>query len=58
MIEKINWKELFGVRVPVTSVEDNIVLKAILQRGEEEGKHDVGDIRSLAAHEKMDIKYP
>jgi len=57
MIERANWKRLFGVDVPVMSVEDNIVLKAILQRGEERGKHDVEDIKSMIAHEKVDLKY-
>jgi hypothetical protein len=57
MIDRANWKQLFGVKVPVMSVEDNIVLKAILQRGEEQGKHDVEDIKSMIAHEKVDLRY-
>jgi hypothetical protein len=57
MIGRINWKQLFGVRVPIISVEDNIVLKAILQRGEELGKHDVEDIKSMMTHEKLDLEY-
>jgi predicted nucleotidyltransferase len=39
------------------SVEDNIVLKAILQRGEDEEKHDIEDIKSMIAHEKLDWQY-
>jgi hypothetical protein len=57
MVARINLKDIFGVRVPVMSVEDNIVLKAILQRGEEEKKHDLQDIRYMAAHEKIDLAY-
>jgi len=57
MVKRINWKQLFGIKVPIISVEDNIVLKAILQRGEEQGKYDMEDIRSMLAHEKIDIKY-
>jgi hypothetical protein len=57
MIERINWKQLFGIRVPIISVEDNIVLKAILQRGEEQGKHDVEDICFMIAHEQIDMEY-
>lgn len=41
MIERLNWKRLLGINVPVLSVEDNIVFKAILQRGKECGKHDI-----------------
>jgi len=57
MVERINSKDLFGVVVPVMSVEDNIVLKAILQRGEDKGKHDLEDIRFMAAYEKIDLEY-
>lgn len=57
MIERASWKQLFGVVVPVMSVEDNIILKAILQRGEDKGKHDIEDIKSMIAHEKIDLQY-
>jgi hypothetical protein len=57
MMERINWKQLLHVKVPVMSVEDNIVFKMILQRSEERGKHDVEDIRSMVAHEKIDLEY-
>jgi hypothetical protein len=57
MIERAKWRQLFGVLVPVVSVEDNILFKAILQRGEDEGKHDVEDIKSMIAHEKIDLQY-
>lgn len=57
MIERASWRKLFGVVVPVMSVEDNIILKAILQRGEDRGKHDIEDIKSMIAHEKIDLQY-
>lgn len=57
MIRRINCRQLFGVEVPVMSVEDNIVLKGILQRGEKEGKYDIQDIRSMIAHERIDLEY-
>jgi hypothetical protein len=57
MIERASWRQLFGVEVPVMSVEDNIILKAILQRGQDRGKHDIEDTRSMIAHEKIDIQY-
>jgi hypothetical protein len=57
MMDRAEWKELFGVKVPVMSVEDNIVFKAILQRGETEGKFDVEDIKSMIKHTEIDLQY-
>jgi hypothetical protein len=57
MIRRIEWRQLLGVKVPVMSAEDNIVLKGILQRGEKEGKHDIEDIKSIIAHERIDLEY-
>ncbi len=57
MIERIKWKKLFGVTVPVISVEDNIIFKGILQRGEDEGKYDIEDIRCMIKNEKVDLEY-
>jgi hypothetical protein len=57
MIQRASWRQLFDVVVPVMSVEDNIILKAILQRGEDKGKHDIEDIKSMIAHEKIDSQY-
>ena len=38
MVERIKLKTLLSVNVPVVPVEDNILFKAILQRGEAENK--------------------
>jgi hypothetical protein len=57
MEEKIQFRKLFGVEVPVVPVEDNIVFKAILQRTENQGKHDIEDICCMMKNEKIDIKY-
>jgi hypothetical protein len=43
------WRELRGARLPVVSPEDNVVFKAILQRGPEQGKHDLEDLQTLLA---------
>jgi hypothetical protein len=56
-IERIRLKKFLGVDVPVISVEDNLIFKAILQRGEDEGKHDIEHIRDMVRHEKIDIEY-
>ncbi len=57
MTERRQWKQLYGVTVPVMSPEDNIVLKAILQRGIEEGKHDIQDIEDIMKNQKVDQQY-
>jgi len=57
MIKRTNWKKIFGVMVPVTPVEDNIVLKAILQRGTDQGKHDIQDIELMIKNERIDLEY-
>jgi predicted nucleotidyltransferase len=55
--ERIQRRELFGIEVPVIPVEDNIIFKAFLQRGKEEGKHDIEDIHQMIKHEKTDVEY-
>ena len=57
MIRRTRWEQLFGITVPVIPVEDNIVFKAILQRVEEQGKHDIEDIWRMASNEKIDLEY-
>jgi hypothetical protein len=57
MVERTKWKKLFGMSVPVIPVEDNIVFKAILQRGGDKGKHDIEDIQRMVANEKIDSEY-
>ena len=57
MIKRIQSKKFLGVTVPVISVEDNIVFKAILQRGEEQGKHDIDDMICMIKNEKIDFEY-
>jgi len=57
MISKMRWKELVDVKVSLIPVEDNIIFKAVLQRGEAEGKHDIDDIKGMLRHEKLNIAY-
>ena len=56
-MKRVQRKQLFGVTVPVLSVEDNIIFKAILQRGEKEGKHDIEHIKDMVTHEKVNLEY-
>ena len=42
--------EIAGVVVPVIPAEDNILLKGLMGRGPEEGKHDWEDVAAMMAH--------
>jgi len=57
MFARKQTRTFFGVEVNLISVEDNILFKAILQRGEEEEKFDLKDIIAMAKSEKIDLKY-
>jgi predicted nucleotidyltransferase len=57
MMGRIKYRKLFGIEVPLIPVEDNIILKAILQRSEKEDKHDIEDIKSMIKNEEIDFKY-
>ena len=57
MVENIQRRKLFDVEVPVVPVEDNVIFKAILQRGENQGKHDIEDIEHMVANERIDLEY-
>lgn len=57
MVKRTRHRPLFGVTVPVIPVEDNIILKAILQRGEDQGKHDIDDVKSMIRNENIDLEY-
>jgi len=48
---------LLGLTVPVAPVEDNVLLKAMLQRGEDQGKHDLPDIRCMLENQAVDHGY-
>jgi len=54
---RIQQRRLFAVEIPVIPVEDNIIFKAILQRTEKQGKHDIEDIRHMIKNENADLKY-
>jgi hypothetical protein len=57
MIRRLRSLQFEGVSVPVLAPEDVIALKAILQRGPEQGKHDLEDIAALAADAPIDRDY-
>lgn len=50
MLERLEWHEIDGLRVPVIPPEDNLLLKARLGRGREVGKHDWEDVQAMMAH--------
>jgi hypothetical protein len=57
MIKRIKQRKLLGVTVPVIPVEDNIILKAKLHRGKDQGKHDVEDMEVMIKNEPIDLEY-
>jgi len=57
MVERLRRGTLEGVEVPVLAPEDVIAMKAVLQRGPEQGKHDIEDIEALAAAVEIDAAY-
>lgn len=57
MTRRVQRRTLLGLDVPIIPVEDNVVFKAILQRGKDEGKHDIEDIECMAKHERLDLEY-
>ena len=57
MINRTKQRKLLGVTVPVIPVEDNIILKARLERGKDQGKHDVEDIQVMIKNEPIDLEY-
>jgi hypothetical protein len=50
MAARLTRHNLAGVDVSVISPEDNILLKAFMGRGPEEGKHDWEDIEAMMSH--------
>lgn len=48
MEKRLKVGKVLGVTVPLVPIEDNIILKAMLQRGPKEGKSDIQDIRYMA----------
>jgi len=57
MQQKIQKTTLFNIEIPLTPVEDNIILKAILQRTQKQNKHDIQDIKNMTANQKINKKY-
>ena len=44
MEKRLAYKLLCGLEVPIMPLEDNIILKAVLSRGLDQGKYDLQDI--------------
>ena len=59
MRARVTRQNILGINVPVSAPEDIIVLKAILQRGPEQGKHDLEDIQAIAQTlgNRLDLDY-
>jgi hypothetical protein len=50
MAARLTRHKIMGVSVPVIPPEDNILFKAKLGRGPEEGKHDWEDVEAMMGH--------
>lgn len=59
MRRRVTRQSILGIDVPVCAPEDIIVLKAILQRGPQQGKHDLEDIQAIAhtLGNQLDLDY-
>jgi hypothetical protein len=57
MVRRARTMRFQQVSVPVLSPEDVVALKAVLQRGRDQGKHDIEDIAALAAELPIDRDY-
>ena len=47
MEKRLAYKLLCGVEVSIIPLEDNIILKAVLSRGLDQGKYDLQDIADM-----------
>jgi len=54
---RIRKIKINNLEIPVLSPEDVIASKALTQRGKEEGKHDIDDVKAILKNEKIDWKY-
>ncbi|MBN1888539.1 MAG: hypothetical protein JW850_11135 [Thermoflexales bacterium] len=50
MVARLTRHDIAGVNVSVIPAEDNILLKGLLGRGPEVGKHDWEDVQAMLAH--------
>ncbi len=59
MRARVTRQAVLGITVPVSAAEDIIAFKAILQRGPEQGKHDLEDIQAIAQTlgSRLDLDY-
>ncbi len=57
MVSHLRSVDLEGLAVPVLAPEDLVALKAALQRGPEQRKHDLEDIEALAGRVAIDAGY-
>lgn len=50
MVARLRHHEISGVTIPIIPPEDNILIKALLGRGPEVGKHDWEDVEAMMAY--------
>ena len=50
MFERFQRANMAGISVNVVCLEDNLAIKAMFDRGPEQGRHDWADIGEMLAH--------
>jgi predicted nucleotidyltransferase len=56
MQKRLRYRQLYGLEVPIVPLEDNIILKAALARGLDQGKFDLQDIIAMKKN-SIDYEY-
>lgn len=56
-ISKLRRMPLLGAPVAVLAPEDILMHKVILNRGQEQGKHDIADARGVIRRQQLDLDY-
>jgi Cu2+-containing amine oxidase len=57
MAARVRRLSLLGALVPVLAPEDVVIHKLLLNRGAEEGKHDLADATGIARRQQLDSNY-
>ena len=57
MIERLRRMPLLGAPVSILAPEDVLVHKVLLNRGADQGKHDMVDAAGIARRQQLDLDY-
>jgi Cu2+-containing amine oxidase len=57
MVERLRRLSLLGALVPVLAPEDVLIHKLLLDRGQDQGKHDHADAAGIVRRQQLDPEY-